>query len=513
MSRVASGIKNTKVSLVFYLALLALTFFSRKIFIDSLGVDVMGLNSAITNILNILNLSELGVGTAIATSLYQPLFDKSNSKINDILSILGYFYRIIGYVVIAIGVVMLFCIPFIFDGDSISLPWVYVAFASFFIVNLIPYFISYQQVILTADQRHYEISSSTNIIVALRVIVQIVLLKVFGFSYASWLAMEVLFAFVLGLWLIYRVKKIYPWLDVSFKKGRICKKNYPEIFKKSRQVIPHRISNAVLVQTDNILLLVLTSLETVTYYTNYSMLMTKAVDLVTATSHGLIAGVGNLIAEGNIDSVKKLFWEFNALFVLISSVVAIGLFYISSSFITLWLGSEFILDESIILVLSINSFLLIMRIPLVFFTNGYALFKDVWAPICEVIINLFISYFLGLRLGVLGVMIGTVVSLVFMQIWKPYFFYREIFKESVYGYWKEILKYMFFVMLSFGAIYYIFTCTDWHFDNSSFIGLILNSVYIIVINIMIICGGLYFVSRGMKDIVDRIWGIISKSTN
>ena len=510
MSRVALGLKNTKVSFTFYLALLALTFFSRKIFIDSLGVDVMGLNSAITNILNIMNLSELGVGTAIATSLYQPLFDKSTSKISDILSILGYFYRLIGYVVIAIGVILLICIPFLFDGETVSMPWVYIAFGSFFIVNLVPYFISYQQAILTADQRHYEISSATNILVAIKVVIQIVLLKVFGFDYISWLIMEILFAFILGLWLVFRVKKVYPWLNVSYIRGKQCRQNYPEIFKKSRQIIPHRISGAVLMQTDNILLLILASLETVTYYTNYSMLMTKAVDLVAATSQGLLAGVGNLIAEGNMDSVKKLFWEFNALFLLISSIVAIGLYYISSNFIVLWLGSEFVLGDYVVLAFSLNSFLLIMRIPLVFFTNGYALFKDIWAPICEMILNLVISYFLGLKFGILGILLGTVVSLTFIQIWKPYFFYREIFKESVFGYWKEISKYIFVIALSWGVIHYIFRYTDFNFDMTTFVGLILNSILITIVCLVMIIGVLYHISNGMKDVTDRVLLIIFK---
>lgn len=510
MSRVALGLKNTKISFLFYFALLLLSFFSRKIFIDTLGVELVGLNTLMTNILSVMNLSELGIGTAVAATMYKPLFDDSKKEISDIVSVLGYVYRIVGYIIIGIGLLILLILPLLLQDKGVSLSWGYIAFGGFFLLNLIPYFISYQQAILSADQRQYEVTAATNILVIVRVSIQIVLLKYFGFGYITWLLIEVVFSLILGLWLVFRVKRLYPWLEVSIDRGKQIKKYYLHIFKAARQIIPHRISGSVLTQTDTIILTILTSLQSVTLYTNYSMLMSKSVTLVSTSFFGLMAGVGSLIAQGNVISVKKLFWEFNAIFLTVGAVFAIGLYYISSPFVSIWLGVEFVLDQWIVLFLTINTFLSIIRIPLVYFVNGYLLFKDTWAPICEIFINLIISFVLAYYLGIVGVMIGTAVSVTFMQIWKPYFFYREIFKESVWRYWSEVSKYIFAIVVAWSLIHFIFVRNGIYMPLDTYIGLIINSASILVIVLVTMIFSLFFFSNGMRDVVGRALSILLK---
>ena len=59
-SRISKSIQNAKVALVFYFLNLVLQFFSRKIFLDYLGSEVLGLNTTAQNLLGFLNLAELG---------------------------------------------------------------------------------------------------------------------------------------------------------------------------------------------------------------------------------------------------------------------------------------------------------------------------------------------------------------------------------------------------------------------------------------------------------------------
>lgn len=83
-SRTTKSIKNAKVTLIYYFLQLILGFFSRKAFFDYLGSEVLGLNTTVSNLLNFLNLAELGVGMAVGYFLYQPLFDQDHDKINKI---------------------------------------------------------------------------------------------------------------------------------------------------------------------------------------------------------------------------------------------------------------------------------------------------------------------------------------------------------------------------------------------------------------------------------------------
>ena len=108
MSRTAESFKNSIVALGFYFLNLVLQFFSRKIFLDHLGTEVLGLNTTATNLLQFLNLAELGIGSAIACTLYKPLFEKDTETINEIISLQGWMYRRIAWVVI-IGATVLMC--------------------------------------------------------------------------------------------------------------------------------------------------------------------------------------------------------------------------------------------------------------------------------------------------------------------------------------------------------------------------------------------------------------------
>ena len=104
-SRVKKSLLNARVNLIFYFLALILSFFSRKIFLDSLGAEFVGLTTTLQNLLGFLSLAELGVGTAIAYVLYKPLFDNDKEKINEVISVLGFLYRRVGLIILSGGII------------------------------------------------------------------------------------------------------------------------------------------------------------------------------------------------------------------------------------------------------------------------------------------------------------------------------------------------------------------------------------------------------------------------
>ena len=103
-SRVHRSIMNMKVGMLFYFLSLFLAFYSRKIFLDCLGADFIGLTGALYNILSFLAVAELGIGTSITYFLYKPLQEDNHQKINDVMSMLAYLYRTIGLTIGAGGI-------------------------------------------------------------------------------------------------------------------------------------------------------------------------------------------------------------------------------------------------------------------------------------------------------------------------------------------------------------------------------------------------------------------------
>lgn len=94
-SRVQKSVLNAKVNLIFYFAILILSFFSRRIFLDNLGADFIGFTGTLSNLLGFLNLAELGIASAIGYVLYQPLFDGDQKQIIKIISVFGYLYKVV----------------------------------------------------------------------------------------------------------------------------------------------------------------------------------------------------------------------------------------------------------------------------------------------------------------------------------------------------------------------------------------------------------------------------------
>lgn len=146
------SLKNGVVALGFYFVNLVLQFFSRKVFLDHLGAEVLGLNTTATNLLQFLNLAELGIGTAIACTLYKPLFDRDTTAINEIVSLQGWMYRRIAWVVIAGAAVLMCFLSWIFEKMPLPLWYAYASFGALLVSGLLSYFVNYKQIVLSADQ-------------------------------------------------------------------------------------------------------------------------------------------------------------------------------------------------------------------------------------------------------------------------------------------------------------------------------------------------------------------------
>ena len=158
-SRVKKSLLNARVNLIFYFLTLALSFFSRKIFLDCLGADFVGLSGTLNNILGFLSLAEMGVGIAVSYHLYKPLQSGNKTEIENLVSVFGYLYHKIGLFIALGALVISAFIPFIFKGSGFDVKLIYFAFFAILASSLFSYFINYRQIILNADQRGYVVTA------------------------------------------------------------------------------------------------------------------------------------------------------------------------------------------------------------------------------------------------------------------------------------------------------------------------------------------------------------------
>lgn len=454
-SRTRKSLLNAKVNMTCYMLNLVMLFFSRKIFIDHLGADFLGLSSTVSSLLGFLNLAELGVGQAIGVVLYKPIYDKNQKEINEIISILGFLYRIIGIIILAAGIILSCFLPKIFPNTHFSWLVIYLGFYSYLISALLGYFCNYKQNLLWADQRGYEITGYFQIVGLLKTGIQMAL-AYYVRSFVLFFCIEITFGFVYAWVLHWRVKRVYPWLDSEIRKGRQLFRQYPTIGKYTGQLFVHKIGGFIQFEITPLIIYSYASLAIVAFYNNYSTLATQIKGFISGVLDSTGAGVGSLIAEGNREKTYEIYKKLLSVRYFIAGSLCCCIFYLSSNFIAVWLGKQYILSDVIVLLICIQTFYNITRGTNEQFANGYGLFSDVWAPFVESAIFIVVAIGLGRRYGLAGVLCGPVASLtIIVNLWKPYFLYSRGLKRPFYEYWLLFFDYVALILISYFAASHI----------------------------------------------------------
>ena len=198
-SRTAKSIKNSVVAMSFYIVNLALQFFSRKVFLDYLGTEILGLNTTAMNLLQFLNLAELGVNAAVGFTLYKPLHDNDIQSVNEIVTLQGRLYRRIAMIIIGGAAVLMCFFPLIFAKIELPLWYAYASFGVLLYSAMLGYFVNYRQIVLTASQQDYKVLYSYKSVMILKVLFQMCAVRYFDNAYVWWLVLEVVFASVASL--------------------------------------------------------------------------------------------------------------------------------------------------------------------------------------------------------------------------------------------------------------------------------------------------------------------------
>lgn len=451
-SRTSKSIKNSSVALFFYFINLILQFFSRKIFLDYLGAEVLGLNTTATNLLQFLNLAELGIGAAVSYNLYKPLFDGNRQAINDIVSIQGWLYRRIALMVIAGACVLMCFFPLIFAKAEVPLWYTYGTFLALLTGALLGYFVNYRQIVLSADQKEYKITYAVQGMKLLKVFFQMVAIYLLTHGYVWWMVLEVAFAVATSAVLDRAIKKEYSWLCPKISQGSELRYRYPAIIIKTKQVFFHKIASFVLSQTSPLIIYAYASLSLVAIYGNYMLIVAGVVALMNALFNGINASIGNLVAEDNKVRIKAVFWKIATLRMWLASIICFGMYLFGDAFITLWIGEDYVLPRSTFAILLAVTFINLTRASDTFL-SAYGLFKDIWAPLVEAILNLGLSILFGYYWGLIGIVSGVLISLIIIvNSWKPFFLYSNGFKDNVKEYSFLYTRKLFLLFSPLGVI-------------------------------------------------------------
>jgi len=438
-ARAKKSIKNAVVSTSYHLVLLGLGFFSRKVFFDYLGSEVLGLNTMAKDILSFLNLTELGIGSAIAFLLYKPLHEKDQNKIKEIVTVQGWLYRIIAYIIIALSCVIMCFFPIIFAKSPLPLGYAYLTFGALLLGNMLGYFYNYRLIVLSAHQKQYKVVRVSRSVEILKIVAQMIAVSTLRNPFFWWLGLEFSSRLITTYFLDKVIKREYPWLEINLKNGRSYLNTNKEIIKKTKQVFFHKLGGVVLTNSSAPILYAFTSLTTVAFYGNYKIILGNISRLMGNLFSSTSAGVGDLVAEGNKNSIRRVFWELFDSRLLIASIVIICCYLLTEPFISVWLSPEYTLGKKFLLIFLVMQGIMMTRETVESFISAHGMFQDIWSPIAEAAINIGLSILFGYFWGIEGIMLGVTTSLVLLvEIWKPYFLFKVGFKENPLHYFSKL---------------------------------------------------------------------------
>lgn len=305
-SRTFKSLRNSVFALGIFAVNLILQFISRKVFLDYLGTEVLGLNTTASSMLDFLNLAELGVGASISYALYKPLAEKDYETINEVISVQAWLYKRIAMTILVGALILMAFFPLIFKDMPLPIWYAYASFGVLLFSSLITYLVNFKQIILTANQEEYKIQSSFRIILLLKIVTQIICVSSFANGYIWWLVLEFVFAIFASVVLNIVIKRSHPYLQVSESNGKILRGKYKIIITKVKQFFFHKIAGFAMRQTSNIVIYAYTTLTMVALYGNYMLIINGIFQLLNAIFNGMMASVGNLVSEASEEHIMDV---------------------------------------------------------------------------------------------------------------------------------------------------------------------------------------------------------------
>lgn len=514
MSRTKNSIRNSQVALIFYFIEIIIGFWSRKVFIDYLGTEILGLNTTAMNLLNFLNIAELGIVSAVTFTLYKPISQNDQKSINEIISVQGWLYRRIGFIVGGGALALMLFFPIIFSKAEVPMWYVYASFLAFLYSSLLTYFFNYKQIILSASQQEYKITLSYKSLHIIRSLAQIYAISHFSNPYEWWLILQFALSTVATINLNRTIRKSFPNLQVSIKAGKELKKKYEIIITKVKQLFFHKIAGFVLSQTSSLIIYAFTSLTMVAIYGNYMLIINSVNTMFNTAFNGMNASVGHLVAENNKKKILSVLGELFTMRFLCATISVFCIYILITPFISLWIGKEYLMDNSILIVILIYMFIMLMRGVIDSFISAHGLFKDIYAPIIEAAINLSMSILLGHYFGIIGVISGVIISLLcVVVIWKPFFLFKHGIKEGGWQYVRMYATHIAIFVVSSIASVHILSLMFQPNSINTFADLALYAIATLFVISIIEIALLYIFTSSMRNIARRLFLLIYRKAN
>jgi O-antigen/teichoic acid export membrane protein len=464
------GFYNLIIGLGSQLIILALGIVIPRLFLVNFGSEVNGLMASIGQVFIYLALLEAGVGAASLQALYKPISKKDRDNINSILAATSIYYKKTGVYYFIAVIILSIIYPLVISSSLSKLTVMSVIFLTG-LGGVINFFVKSKYIILlTAEGKNYINTTIVTVISILTSIVKIILL-IQGFNIiiiqASYFLITILQVIIVHMY----IKRSYKWINLNVTP------NFKAIGQKN-SVLVHEASTLVFRNTDIILLTLFCNLKVVSVYVLYNMLF-SIIDSVVHTVHSSVTFALGQTYHENRENFIKLYDSFETYFMAFVFSLFTVAYILIIPFMKLY--TEGINDINYIdfwlpiLFVSLK-LLSLARTPSSTAIDIAGHFKETKnRSILETIINLVCSLLLVNIFGMYGVLLGTIIALLYRSADMIFYTSKNIlYRKS----WITIRRWL----LNTGLFLILIIISELlNIDPSSYIDIFLWAVFLSVI--------------------------------
>lgn len=445
-SRIENSIRNSASGIVLQGCSTVFGLVVRSFFIRFLSAEYLGVNGLFTNILTMLSLAEMGIGSAITYSMYKPIANNDERKIAQLTNLYRNAYRIIGTVVAVLGTCVIPFIGYIIK-DKPNIEHLSTIYLLYLVNTVLSYFFAYKRSVLSADQLDRIINYFTLAFQIARYSLQILSLVILH-DFISYLVVQIVCTFLENLSISIYVDRRYPFLS-RYKTERLPKTEQNKILDNIKALMIYKIGSTALDGTDNIIISAFDGVISVGLLSNYGLITGSLQTFLNRMSQALTGSVGNYIAKKDKNSYDELLDRLTFLHFILYGLLFVGCMAILNPFISIWAGKGYVLSYDIVFVHCLNIYIYGMMNSVWLFRTTMGLFVyGKWRPLISAVINIVVSILLARKIGLLGVLLGTTITRITTNVWfDPYIVYKYGIKTSPQKYYKRWIEYLVVIII------------------------------------------------------------------
>lgn len=438
----------------------ALRFITRTVFIYTLGKMFLGINGLFSEIMAMLSLTNLGVGTAIIYRLYKPIAENDGHHVRVLLKFYKRAYQIIGVAILILGLCLLpFLQVLIKDYDrlgsiGLNAEVVYLLFLGQSVVSY--FFFAYRNCVFSADQKQYIINAVNIITSIVTAVVQIAVLYLWQ-DFIIYLLVGIIDGLLKNIVIAVMAYQQYP---IYFQKesDSLPKTEIKLMLKDCGALLVYKISVVVNKSTGNLILSTFIGLAIVGLYSNYVMIYASATMLIGQILSAIKGSLGNLFATSTTENKYFFFEVTNFAAILVAGTIGVIIALCSNEMIGLWIGADYVLSQPFSILVGIEVLTYAMQLNLGQVRTVAGLFRQMWIrPVVSMLVTLVSTIILVQYIGIYAVPLGIILGRTVIFAADPVVLHKIGFNniKPVSSYYSRNIRYIIVITLIGVIDYYL----------------------------------------------------------